>query len=62
MVDEYTIADIATWPWIARHPWQRIDLNDFPNVRRWYLALASRPAVVRGFHVPSDSGPIPMPE
>jgi GSH-dependent disulfide-bond oxidoreductase len=61
MCGEYTIADIATFPWIARHQWQRIDLNDFPNVRRWYLALAERPAVQKGYKVPDAASEIPMP-
>lgn len=50
--DTYSIADIATFPWIDRHEWQGIDLDDFPNVARWYDALAERPAVARGMAVP----------
>ena len=42
--DEYSIADIATWPWISRFEWQGIDMNEFPNVRRWYLDIAARDA------------------
>lgn len=61
IVDEYSIADIATFPWIARFDWQGIDLNEFPNVKRWYLALSSRPAVQRGYIVPSDAQKIPIP-
>jgi GST-like protein len=48
----YTIADIATFPWTARHEWQGVDLADFPNVRRWYNAINSRPAVRKGMAVP----------
>jgi GST-like protein len=59
---EYSIADIATWPWISRFEWQQIDLNKFPNVKRWYVAIASRPAVQKGYQVPKDMGPIPMPK
>ncbi len=62
MVDEYTIADIATWPWISRYERQKIDLKDFPNVLRWYRTIAARPAVIRGYQVPIESGPIPMPD
>ncbi len=62
MCDAYSIADIATFPWIARHQWQRIDLNDYPNVRRWYLAIAARPAVIKGYSVPGAAAEIPMPE
>lgn len=49
---EYTIADIATYPWIARHEWHKVDLNDFPNVKRWYDEIGTRPAVRRGMDVP----------
>lgn len=61
MAGEYSVADIATWPWISRFDWQTIDLNEFPNVKRWYLAIAARPAVQRGFDVPSKVQDIPMP-
>lgn len=57
----YSIADIAAWPWIARFEWQQVDLGDFPNVRDWYLTIAERPAVQRGYQVPKDTGDIPMP-
>jgi GST-like protein len=58
---DYSIADIAIWPWISRFEWQTINLNDYPNVKRWYLEIAKRPAVQRGYKVPKDMGPIPMP-
>lgn len=61
MCGGYTIADIATFPWIARHQWQRIGLDAYPNVRRWYLAIAARPAVIRGYRVPDASAEIPVP-
>jgi len=60
IVGDYSVADMAAWPWIARFEWQGIDLNQFPNVRRWYLAIAARPAVVRGYSVPKPFD-IPMP-
>ena len=44
-MDEYSIADIATYPWTARYEWQEVDLNDFPNVKRWFDAISARPAV-----------------
>lgn len=58
---EYSIADIAIWPWISRFEWHRIDFKDYPNVKRWYETIARRPAVQRGYQVPKDTGPIPMP-
>src|SRR5262245_9133326 len=51
--DEYTIADIATYPWVARYEWHKTDLSRFPNVKRWFDAIAARPAVQRGMAVPS---------
>ena len=61
LADEYSIADIATWPWISRFEWQEIDLSKFPNVKRWYTTIANRPAVQRGYKQPKDVGDIPMP-
>jgi GST-like protein len=61
LAGDYSIADIATWPWISRFEWQEIDLSKFPNVKRWYTAIANRPAVQRGYKVPKDVGDIPMP-
>jgi GST-like protein len=58
---EYSVADIAIWPWISRFEWQTIDLSQYPNVKRWYLAIAQRPAVQRGYHVPNKVSEIPMP-
>ena len=62
IVDDYSIADMAVWPWAARHNWQEIDLNDFPNVRRWYMTMLDRPAVKRGWNIPETDQPIPVPE
>jgi GST-like protein len=61
LVDDYSVADVATWPWISRYEWQTLDLNDYPNVKRWYLAIAGRPAVQKGYHVPTKVQEIPMP-
>ncbi len=58
---DYSIADIATWPWISRFEWQTMDLNEFANVKRWYLSIATRPAVQKGYHVPKFTMDIPMP-
>ena len=49
---DYTIADIATYPWVARHEWHRVDLGQFPSVKRWYDAIGARPAVIKGMAVP----------
>ncbi len=57
----YSIADIATWPWIARFGRQQMNLADFPNLKRWYLEIAARPAVQRGYHVPERLEDIPLP-
>lgn len=58
---EYSIADISVWPWISRFEWQTIDLNQYENVKRWYLSIATREAVQRGYHVPKFTADIPMP-
>ena len=52
LADGYSIADIATYPWVARYEWHKTDLNDFPGVKRWFDALSARPAVQRGMNVP----------
>ena len=62
MCGDYSIVDMATFPWIARHEWQRVDLNDYGNVKRWYLTIAARPAVRRGYKVPDASIEIPRPK
>jgi GSH-dependent disulfide-bond oxidoreductase len=50
--EDYSIADIATYPWAARHEWHQVKLTDYPNVKRWYDAIGARPAVQRGMAVP----------
>ncbi|XOV84750.1 MAG: glutathione S-transferase family protein [bacterium] len=61
LAGDYSIADMATWPWIARYEWQGVDFPDYPNLLRWYKAIAARPAVQRGFDVPSTGAQIPIP-
>lgn len=58
---DYSIADIAIWPWIARFEWQPVDMNNHPNVRRWYVSIAERPAVRRGWDVLEEGRRLPMP-
>ncbi|MCY3995784.1 MAG: glutathione S-transferase N-terminal domain-containing protein [Rhodobacter sp.] len=58
---EYSIVDMATWPWVSRYDWQQIDLHQFPHVRDWYARIAERPAVRRGYRVPKYAGDVPLP-
>ena len=53
LADEYSIADIATYPWVARYEWHKTNLADFPHVKRWFDAISARPAVQRGMKVPA---------
>jgi GSH-dependent disulfide-bond oxidoreductase len=48
LAGDYSIADIAAWPWVVRHEWQGQNLEDFPHVKRWFAAVGSRSAVQRG--------------
>ena len=58
---EYSIADVATWPWIARFERHGIDWSDSPSLKRWYLEIAERPAVQRGYDVPKKAEDLPLP-
>lgn len=49
---DYSIADIATYPWIARHEWHQVALADFPSVQRWFVGMGARPAVQQGMAKP----------
>ena len=60
LCETYSIADIATWPWISRYEFQEMNLNYYPRLKDWYLRIAERPAVKRGYAVP-ELLPIPMP-
>jgi GST-like protein len=53
LADEYSIADIATYPWVARFEWHKTDLAEYPHVKRWFDKLSARPAVQRGMKVPA---------
>lgn len=57
--DDYSIADIACWPWVSRYEWQRVNLAEYPNVRTWYKRLLARDAVQKGYHVPKKMNEIP---
>jgi len=59
--NEYTIADIATFPWIARHEWHDIGLKNYNNLTRWYLDIAKREAVIRGYDLLKNNSKIPQP-
>ncbi len=57
----YTITDIAIWPWISRFEWHDINLRDFKNLYEWYINIASRPSVKRGYQIPYFVHEIPTP-
>jgi len=59
--DNYTIADIATWPWIARHEWHDIGLKNYKNLTRWYLEIAKRDSVIKGYDFMNRGEIIPKP-
>ena len=61
VVGELTVADYAIWPWASRHQWQGIDLNEFPNIRDWYVRIAERSSTEAGYHVPHFTQDILMP-
>ena len=52
LADEFSIADIATWPWVRRHRWAGIEIEKFFNLRRWIENLENRPAFQKGIEVP----------
>ena len=57
--EKYSIADIATWPWIARHEWHDIGLKNYKNLSRWYLNIANRQAVIKGYDLYNNGSSIP---
>ncbi len=59
--ENYSIADIATWPWIARHEWHDIGLKNYKNLTRWYLKIADREAVIKGYNFMKKGEAIPKP-
>ena len=61
LCNEYSIADIAVWPWIARFNRHQINLKKYPNILRWYLNISKRPAVIKGYNIIGDFDAIPVP-
>ena len=61
VVGDYSIVDMAIWPWASRFEWQEINLNEYSNVRDWYCRIAERPAVQVGYQVPKKVNEVPMP-
>ena len=59
--NDYTIADIGTFPWIARHEWHDIGLSNYKNLTRWYNDISSREAVIKGFSFMNKNEVIPKP-
>ena len=59
--DNYTIADIATWPWLARHEWHDIGLKNYQNLSRWYKEISEREAVIKGYAFMDKEAKIPNP-
>ena len=59
--ETYSIADIATWPWIARHQWHDIGLKNYKNLSQWYLKISQRDAVIKGYCFMDKSAIIPKP-
>ncbi len=53
LAGDYSVADVATFPWTMRHEWQGIELDEFPNVKRWYEAIDARPTVRKGLEFPT---------
>ena len=61
LAGDYSIADIATFPWIARHEWHDIGLKNFKSLSRWYDEISDRKAVIKGFDLLNRDEKIPKP-
>ena len=59
--DDYSIADISIWPWVARFERHEIQIDKYPNVLKWYLKILKRPAVVKGYNIAGEFHKIPVP-
>ncbi len=60
LLDDYSIVDIAIWPWIARYERQKIEIDKFPNIIQWFKRIAQRPAVQKGYNVVGKKESIPL--
>ena len=60
IIDNYSIVDIAVWPWIARFERQKIKIDEFPNILNWFKTIAKRPAVKIGYNVVGNKETIPF--
>ena len=60
IVDDYSVVDIAIWPWIARYERQQIDIDKFPNILQWFKTIAKRSAVKKGYNVVGKKEKIPF--
>ena len=60
LIDDYSIVDIAVWPWIARYHRHQIDILKFPNILQWFKIIASRPAVQKGYNMVGEKEIIPF--
>ena len=59
--ENYSIADIATWPWIARFQIHKVNIKNYSNVINWYNKIAKRPAVIKGYNIGKENNEIPIP-
>ena len=59
--DDYSIADIAVWPWVARFERHQINLKQYPKVLSWYINISKRAAVIKGYNAIGDFNEIPIP-
>ena len=59
--NDYTIADIGTFPWVARHEWHDVGLKDFKHLTRWYNNISKRDAVIKGYDLLNRDEKIPKP-
>ena len=60
IIDDYSIVDMAIWPWIARYERQQINIHQFPNILQWFKIIAKRPAVIKGYNIVGNKEIIPF--